>query len=150
MEEREHDRQNGEGRRREGTSVSSEGNVPGEKRRTKPNKIDYDEIFTDASYHLGIFDPDLILSWTPREFQNFIKGAQLKKIDQYDLMAKTAMANRYAQHAKRANARKIFNADQARRNLEIGIKGTDKNVERMIALNKKFQGFKPKFRPKGG
>lgn len=99
---------------------------------------------------MEVHDPDLILSWTPREYRNFIKGAQLKKIDQFDLMAKTAMANRYAQHAKRASARKIFNADQARRNLEIGIKGTDKNVERMIALNKKFQGFKPKFRPKGG
>jgi len=65
-------------------------------------------------------------------------------------MAKTAMANRYAQHAKRANERKIFNAKQARRNLEIGINGSDKNIERIIDLNSKFKGFKPTFIPKGG
>lgn len=95
-------------------------------------------------------DPDLILSWEPWQYKAFIKGAQLKIIDQYEFMAKSAMANRYAQHAKRANERKIFNAKQARRNLELGLKGTDKNVERLVNLNNKFKGFKPTFIPKGG
>ena len=98
---------------------------------------------------LGVYDTELILSWTPKEYESFIKGAQLRKIDEYELMAKTAMANRYAQHAKRANERKIFNAKQARRNLDKGIKGTDKNIDRMLDLNDKFKGFKPTFIPKG-
>ncbi|NRG43291.1 hypothetical protein HRF87_00765 [Bacillus sp. CRN 9] len=92
----------------------------------------------------------MILSWAPWEYEAFIKGSQHKTIDEYELMAKTAMANRYAQHAKRASERKIFNAKQARRNLEKGINGTDKNIEKMIDLNSKFKGFKPNFKPKGG
>lgn len=99
---------------------------------------------------MGIFDVDLIMSWEPWEYEALRIGALNRKIDQYELMAKTAMANRYAQHAKRASERKIFNANQARRNLEKGITGTDKNLERMIDLNNKFKGFKPNFKPKGG
>lgn len=93
---------------------------------------------------------DLIMNWSPDEYQALVKGAQHRKIDDYEFMAKTAMANRYAQNAKRANERKIFNAKQARRNLDLGVEGTDKNIERMIDLNKKFKGFKPTFVPKGG
>lgn len=92
----------------------------------------------------------MILSWEPWEYEAFIKGSQHDQIDKYEFMAKTAMAHRYAQHAKRASERKIFNAKQARRNLEKGINGTDKNIEKMIDLNSKFKGFKPNFKPKGG
>ena len=150
MEQLRHDRQVGEERGRERTSSTSEGNVLEETDRVKSDSIDYDEIFTDAAHYLGVYDTELILSWTPKEFQNFVKGAHLSKIDQFELMAKTAMANRYAQHAKRASEKKIFNAEQARRNFELGIKGTDKNIERTTAINKKVKGFKPKFTPKGG
>lgn len=66
-------------------------------------------------------------------------------------MAKNAMFNRYAQNAKNANEKKMFNAKQARRNLDGDIKG-DKEVERMIKLNDTFKGFNPAeaFKPKGG
>jgi hypothetical protein len=63
-------------------------------------------------------------------------------------MAKNAMAIRYAVHAKKANERRIFNAKQARRNLERGIGKTDKNIERFLKLNEMFKGFKAKFIPK--
>lgn len=79
-----------------------------------------------------------------------MKGAQHRIIDEYELMAKAAMANRYAMNAKRASERKIFNAKQARKNLEKGIRNNDKDIEKMIAFNEKFKGFKPDFIPKGG
>lgn len=99
---------------------------------------------------MKVYDPELIMSWTPKEYEAFIKGAHHQQIDEYELMAKTAMANRYAQHAKGAKENKIFNAKQARRNLVLGVNGTDKNIERMVDLNDKFKGFKPTFIPKGG
>lgn len=59
------------------------------------------------------------------------------------------MSIRYAVHAKRASERRIFNAKQARRNLEKGFNDvSDKNIERMLELNKKFEGFQPEFIPK--
>lgn len=107
-------------------------------------------MIQEAAHEMGVFDVDLIMSWEPWEYEALRLGALHRKIDEYELMAKTAMANRYAQNAKRASERKIFNGKQARRNLELGINGSDKNVERMIDLNKKFKGFKPNFIPKGG
>jgi hypothetical protein len=89
------------------------------------------------------------MSWTPKEFELLIKGAQHCVIDDYEKIAKQAMANRYAQNAKHARENKIFNAARARRKLEAGTK-TDPEIERMVKLNETFKGFKPDFRPKGG
>jgi len=98
-----------------------------------------------------VYDVDLIMSWTPKEYLSFLKGAQHKQIDQYEFMAKQAMAFRYAQNAKNANERKIFNAKQARFNLDNeGLSKNDADIQRNIELNKAFKGFKPEFIPKGG
>lgn len=51
------------------------------------------------------------------EYEAALRGMQLRTIDQYEFMAKSAMAQRYAQHAKRANERKIFDKNRALRSL---------------------------------
>jgi len=64
-------------------------------------------------------------------------------------MAKGAMFNRYAQNAKRANEKKMFNAKQARKNLDNGIENNDQDIKRMINMNKALKGFQPNFIRKG-
>lgn len=44
---------------------------------------------------------------------------QLRVIDSYEMMAKSAMANRYAHHAKQAKERKIFDKEKALRSLSV-------------------------------
>lgn len=78
---------------------------------------------TDAAHYLHVYDTDLIMSWTPREFRNFVKGAQLRIVDTYEQMAKQAMFNRYAQNAKRANEKKMFDAALARKRVMSGDDG---------------------------
>ena len=101
---------------------------------------------------MGVFDIELILSWTPREYMTLFKGAQYRRIDDYEKIAKQAMANRYAQNAKRAREKAIFNAQKARRAVEKGYKGNVANIEmeRMTRMTEALKGFKPEFRPKKG
>lgn len=75
---------------------------------------------TDAAHHLHVYDTNLIMSWTPREFRNFVKGAQLRIVDIYEQMAKQAMFNRYAQNAKQAKESKMFDAKLARKRVMSG------------------------------
>ncbi|MBT2661949.1 hypothetical protein [Bacillus sp. ISL-45] len=77
-------------------------------------------MFVNAAHYLEVYDADLILSWTPRQFKNFIKGSQLRIVDQYEGMAKQAMFNRYAQNAKRARENKMFDAKTARKRIMSG------------------------------
>lgn len=78
----------------------------------------------------------MILSWTPREFKNFIKGAQLKIVDQYESMAKQAMFNRYAQNAKRAKENKMFDAKAARKRVLAGSDGWKDSREPRVNVNR--------------
>nr|WP_309098773.1 hypothetical protein [Fredinandcohnia onubensis] len=99
-------------------------------------------------------DVELILSWTPREYRAFIKGAQQREIDEYERMARSAMFNRYAMNAKRASERKMFDAEKARKRLnedKANWKNSrDMDMKRLLKLNEAFKGFTPQFRKKGG
>jgi hypothetical protein len=96
---------------------------------------------------------ELILSWTPRQFRNFIKGAQHKQIDEYERMARGAMFNRYAMNAKKATEKKMFDADKARKRLEKGSDKWKDSKEPSIQMNqykrmkKALQGYTPVFTP---
>jgi hypothetical protein len=96
----------------------------------------------------------LILSWTPREYRAFIKGAQHREIDEYERMARSAMFNRYAMNAKRASERKMFDAEKARKRLNEDNpnwkNSRDMDMKRLLKLNEAFKGFTPQFRKKGG
>lgn len=92
------------------------------------------------------------MSWTPKEYLLKLKGAKHNLIDQYELMAKSAMANAYAQNAKRPKEKSIYNAEKARQMLERGFNGDVVNIEkdRMKRMKKALTGFVPTFTPKGG
>ena len=53
----------------------------------RENGIDYDQIITNSAHWLGVYDVDLIMSWTPNEYKLLLKG-KLRKIDELELMAK--------------------------------------------------------------
>lgn len=101
----------------------------------------------NAAHYLQVYDVDLILSWTPREFKNFIKGAQLRIVDEYEAMAKQAMFNRYAQNAKRAKEKKMFDAQAARRRIMNGLDNWKEsrepkiNVDRYRAAQKAMKAY---------
>lgn len=121
-----------------------------ERQPQRTNGINYDDVITDSARYLNIYDIDLILSWTPHEYLLLRKGAQHRIIDEYDRMADNAMAMRYANNAKRAKKKSIFDAEKARRKLETGQDYDLKEMKRMSRLNKSLKGFTPQFRKKGG
>lgn len=77
----------------------------------------------DASHHLQVYDVELIFSWTPSEFKNFVKGAQYRVIDEFERMARGAMMHRYAMNAKSVKEKKMFDAQKARERLTNGSEG---------------------------
>ena len=103
-----------------------------------------------------MYDTELILSWTPNEYRAFIKGAQHREIDDYERMANGAMFNSYAQNAKRATVKKMFDADKARKKLERNDQNwkysreqTSKRDIAKMALDA-LKGYVPSFTPKKG
>jgi hypothetical protein len=52
------------------------------------------------------------------EYQSFIRGAQHTQADGYERMATMAMFNRYANNAKRASIKRMFDAKQAHRRID--------------------------------
>ncbi len=101
-----------------------------------------------------MYDQDLLYSWTPKEFRNRLKGAHLRNIDQYEYMAKSAMANAYAQNAgKKAKEKKIFDKQKAISLMERDMKwqnAKEKDMSRIRKLTESLKGFKPEFRKRGG
>lgn len=103
---------------------------------------------------MGVFDPDIILSWTPREYHYLMQGARHRQVDEWDLGVKQAFATAYAQNAKKANPKKIFDADKARRMIDKGDdnwkNAKQEDLSKAKKLTEAFRGFKPQFRAKGG
>lgn len=67
----------------------------------------------DASHFLNVYDVDLIYSWTPREFKNFIKGSKLRKIDSYELSAASAIFNAKVKGKKHVKLKDIYDSEKA-------------------------------------
>lgn len=70
---------------------------------------------------LGVYDSHLIYSWTPREYGNRIKGAQLARVDETALRIDMALLNASAQRAKRMpKAKKVYDAEKIRKQILNG------------------------------
>lgn len=85
---------------------------------------------------------------------NRIRGAQLRRIDEYEYMAKSAMANAYAQGAgRKAKEKKIFDRDKAIRMLDRNDhwrNARERDMSRMKKLTEALKTYTPNFKPKGG
>lgn len=94
---------------------------------------------------MGVYDNEVILDWTPREYMAKLKGAQHAKIDEFEAMAVSAVMNARANNEKRVSVRKLFNAAKAHRKLDGR---EDVEARKAVELNRAFRGFKPDFKPK--
>ncbi|MGG3624400.1 hypothetical protein ABES25_12675 [Bacillus gobiensis] len=85
---------------------------------------------------MQVYDTELILSWTPNEFRAFLRGAKHKQVDEIEMLAKAAMFNRYAQNAKQASEKKMFDADRAHKRIEKDMKNWKEAREPVVSLEK--------------
>lgn len=70
----------------------------------------------DAAQYLQIYDTNIIYSWTPREWKNFLKGAKLRNVDEQELLATGALFNVKAKGLKGSvSVKKIFDAEKSRK-----------------------------------
>lgn len=99
---------------------------------------------------MKVYDTEIIYNWTPREFKNFMKGAQLREIDNIESFSIAAIFNARASNEKRMSPKKLYDANKARKQLETGQKDKENEIDRAMQLNDAFKGFKPQFRMKGG
>lgn len=113
-------------------------------------------MLVNSSHYLEVYDTNLIYSWTPREYKNFVKGAQHREIDRYEQMAKGAMMNRYANNAKSVKEKKMFDADKARKRLNSDSKEWKDSRDSVMDLTRykkareALNDYKPTFKSKGG
>src|SRR5690606_37816265 len=85
-----------DGSKTAGTSIQTpqrgiQGNQGNRGRNRINGWIDYDAIQRDCSHYLQVYDLDLIYSWTPREYRNFLKGANLRMIDEWERIVYNAV-----------------------------------------------------------
>jgi len=94
-----------------------------------------------------VYDIDLIYSWTPREFKNFIKGAQLRTIDSYELSAVSAIFTAKVKSKKRSiKLKDIYDAEQARKDLDTPVdskKDAGLNLERYKKAQEAMKAYSP-------
>lgn len=70
---------------------------------------------------------------------------QLRVIDSYEMMAKSAMANRYAHHANQAKERKIFDKEKALRSLSVGSHENKLNPNLISNASRALKYYEVKF-----
>ncbi|WP_455291626.1 hypothetical protein [Carnobacterium gallinarum] len=79
------------------------------------------------------------------EYEAAMRGIQLKIIDQYEMMAKTAMANRYAHHAKSAKEHKIFDKNKALKSIQGSGQQRKPNRKMLQQANQALKNYQVKF-----
>ncbi|MCY8110093.1 MULTISPECIES: hypothetical protein [Bacillus] len=84
---------------------------------------------------MGVYDNDVIMSWTPNEYKRKLKAAKLREIDEMEKLARNAMFHRYALNEKRPKESKMFDARKARRELERSLT-SEENKWRESDINK--------------
>lgn len=72
---------------------------------------------------MGVYDNDLIMSWTPNEYKRKLKAAKLREIDEIERMTINAMFHRYANNTKKVKPSQMFDAQKARAELERDVTG---------------------------
>ncbi|KIL46154.1 hypothetical protein [Jeotgalibacillus campisalis] len=78
------------------------------------------KVYELCARYLGVYDEDVIGAWTMSEYKAKLKGAHMREIDQLENMSKGAMMNAIAANKKGTTAKKLFDAQKARRELEKG------------------------------
>ncbi|WP_264989063.1 hypothetical protein [Lysinibacillus piscis] len=70
----------------------------------------------------------MIYSWSPREYRNFLQGAQLAKIDEYERQVQSAwiggMVSKQKKSRKENPPKKYFDAEKARKEVLSGTNNT--------------------------
>ena len=108
-------------------------------------------MLIDAAHKLKIYDVDKIYSWTPREFKNFIKGAQLAKIDAYEMSAISAIFQAKVKVKKWVKLKDIFDAEKARKEMDKSLsnESTERHTERYYKAIEAMKNYKPSMNWKG-
>lgn len=107
----------------------------------------------DAAHHLQVYDPGIIYSWSPKEFKNFIKGAQLRKIDEFEMSAANALFTASAQNTKKKklSLKDIYDAEKARKEIESGgAKPKSFNLDNHRKAMASMKTYSPQAMKKGG
>ncbi|ANU28459.1 hypothetical protein [Planococcus versutus] len=110
-------------------------------------------MLIDAARFLNVYDIDLIYSWTPREFNNFIKGAQLRETDQWEREAANALFTAKASNSKKkVSIKDLYDANSARKKILApkNKKETVRHLGRFHAAQKAMRNFRPQNIEKGG
>jgi hypothetical protein len=89
------------------------------------------------------------MSWTPKEYKLFLKGAKHRQIDRIEEMSYLALFTAKASNSNRMSAKKLYNADKERKRIDKP-EIVEEEKQRMVNLNEAFKGFTPQFRKKGG
>ncbi|MGG3573411.1 hypothetical protein ABES80_13130 [Bacillus gobiensis] len=76
------------------------------------------------------------MSWTPREYSAFIKGAQHREVDEYQYSARSALFNRVAQNRKTITEKKLFDAEKAHKRVERESKDYKDSKETLVSLDR--------------
>lgn len=105
-------------------------------------------MIVDSARYLQVYDVDLILSWTPKQFGLLLKGAKHKQIDDLEMMSYQAMMTAKASNAKRMTAKKLFDAKKAHQKVDKPSL-LEREKEHIVKMNEAFKGFTPQFTPKG-
>lgn len=94
---------------------------------------------------MGVYDLELMYSWTPREFKNFITGAQLRKIDAYELSAASAIFNAKVKGKKRIKLKDVYDSEKARQEVYKGENSKKEpiNLERYHKAKQAMKAYKP-------
>lgn len=85
-----------------------------------------------ASRYLHVYDIDTIYSWTPRQFKNFMKGAQLREADNWEREAANAFFTAKASNSRKTSVKELYDADKARK--EILTDSTKEPVKKDLTL----------------
>lgn len=97
-----------------------------------------------------MYDIDLIYSWTPKQFKNFIKGAQLRTIDDFELAAANAMFTAKASNSqKRLKLKDLYNADKIRKSITAPSRtkaGSEISLDRYRKAKEAMKGYSPSMR----
>ena len=116
------------GRREE----SKRGSVqPNGRKQSRTSGIEREQLLVDSARYLQVYDVDLIHSWTPTEFRNFVKGARLREIDNHERDSFSAIFNAVAQNTRKRNLKPkdIFDADKQRKVVESDGKKQAESID---------------------
>lgn len=103
----------------------------------------------DAARYLQVYDIDTIYSWTPRQFKNFIKGAQLHETDLWEREAAGALFTASASNSKKkVRLKDLYDGDKMRNQI-LSVEGK-KEPEKYLGFYNRAKAAMKNYRPQNG